>query len=176
METLKKKSIFFYKIYNASCWRFRSRFEIKISTSDGLDIPLWQDHITYSLFLRVKTIPTDQHESFQHILSSFTCLLGIFLGDHSTYNYSRKNTHKVIYTIRNIYIYSYFIDISLNITIKLKYRRLKWRTTKKREKKRGWNLPKEETRSNITATTKAKLRLSLFAIMLYCKIGLMGWG
>ena len=48
---------------------------------DSFDIslhPLRHGHVTNSSFLRVKTIPTNQHKFFQHVLSSLTFILENF--------------------------------------------------------------------------------------------------
>ena len=39
--------------------------------------------------LIVKTIPTDQYESFQHVFPLLTCMLEKFVGGHLTSNYSK---------------------------------------------------------------------------------------
>ncbi|KRH65746.1 LOW QUALITY PROTEIN: hypothetical protein GLYMA_03G058700v4 [Glycine max] len=38
------------------------------------------------------TVPTDQHETFQHVLSSLTCFLENFPEGHLSYNYSKSST------------------------------------------------------------------------------------
>ena len=64
-------------------------------------VSLQPGSIIFTILIRMKVLPTNQHESFQHVFFSLTCILAKFSRGHPTQNCSKLSTFGALQREKN---------------------------------------------------------------------------